>query len=293
MQSTQITRCPDCKTAFQVTKAQLDAAQGAVRCGSCLHTFDARACLVGIGTDLMLPEPAAHAGDADGIDLDTQQLNDPARGPEILSVFANLRGGDAGQAGNATPQETESKPRPRVQIPDSIAHGALELEAGRSSRLPGLAAWTILNLMLVLALIAQFGYLYFDAWRVHGWTGPWIEKGCSYVACPAPRRNDLNLLETRDLRVRSHPELPEILVVELRVLNRAPFSQPLPTLEIQFIDVLGSAVESRRIPPSRYVPGYDAASDYLSANANARILLETPDPGDHAANYILRLHPAT
>lgn len=41
--SHNITRCPKCKTSFRVTAAQLDSAKGAVRCGSCLFIFDARA----------------------------------------------------------------------------------------------------------------------------------------------------------------------------------------------------------------------------------------------------------
>ncbi|WP_317931323.1 DUF3426 domain-containing protein [Halioxenophilus sp. WMMB6] len=41
-----ITRCPKCRTSFRVTPAQLDSAKGVVRCGSCLHIFDARSNLI-------------------------------------------------------------------------------------------------------------------------------------------------------------------------------------------------------------------------------------------------------
>lgn len=42
MQSSSIvTRCPHCKTAFRVSRAQMNAAKGAVRCGSCLSIFRA------------------------------------------------------------------------------------------------------------------------------------------------------------------------------------------------------------------------------------------------------------
>lgn len=39
--ATQVTQCPKCKTSFRVTEAQLNIARGAVRCGSCLHIFNA------------------------------------------------------------------------------------------------------------------------------------------------------------------------------------------------------------------------------------------------------------
>lgn len=37
-----ITRCPKCSTAFNVTDAHLNTANGAVRCGSCLNVFNGR-----------------------------------------------------------------------------------------------------------------------------------------------------------------------------------------------------------------------------------------------------------
>ena len=36
-----ITLCPNCQTQFVVTKKQLKQYQGKVRCGHCLHVFDA------------------------------------------------------------------------------------------------------------------------------------------------------------------------------------------------------------------------------------------------------------
>lgn len=42
----QITRCPKCGTAFRITQTQLQSANGAVRCGSCLNVFKAMDYLV-------------------------------------------------------------------------------------------------------------------------------------------------------------------------------------------------------------------------------------------------------
>lgn len=39
--TSSITRCPKCSTSFRVTPKQLKLAKGAVRCGSCLHIFNA------------------------------------------------------------------------------------------------------------------------------------------------------------------------------------------------------------------------------------------------------------
>ncbi|MEE2749124.1 MAG: MJ0042-type zinc finger domain-containing protein, partial [Pseudomonadota bacterium] len=50
---TQVTRCPHCETSFRVGDEQLDAANGYVRCGSCLQVFNATDYFV---TDNQTPE---------------------------------------------------------------------------------------------------------------------------------------------------------------------------------------------------------------------------------------------
>ncbi|MFC7420883.1 DUF3426 domain-containing protein [Iodobacter arcticus] len=40
-----ITRCPNCQTAFRVTEAQLQAHRGKVRCGRCAFVFNAKECI--------------------------------------------------------------------------------------------------------------------------------------------------------------------------------------------------------------------------------------------------------
>jgi predicted Zn finger-like uncharacterized protein len=41
MSDSFVTQCPHCRTSFRVSQVQLSAAQGAVRCGACLHVFNA------------------------------------------------------------------------------------------------------------------------------------------------------------------------------------------------------------------------------------------------------------
>ena len=36
-----VTQCPNCRTSFRISRAQLGAAHGAVRCGACMHVFNA------------------------------------------------------------------------------------------------------------------------------------------------------------------------------------------------------------------------------------------------------------
>ncbi|TWC41275.1 putative Zn finger-like uncharacterized protein [Pseudomonas sp. SJZ079] len=58
-----VTQCPHCRTSFRVNPAQLAAAHGAVRCGACLHVFNAARQLLAQGHSLPaaaqpIPPPA-------------------------------------------------------------------------------------------------------------------------------------------------------------------------------------------------------------------------------------------
>ncbi|WPC05704.1 DUF3426 domain-containing protein [Pseudomonas benzenivorans] len=52
MTETFVTQCPHCRTSFRVNQAQLGAAHGVVRCGACLHVFNAAQQLRAQGHDL-------------------------------------------------------------------------------------------------------------------------------------------------------------------------------------------------------------------------------------------------
>lgn len=53
-----ITRCPKCHTSFRITEAHLKSAKGAVRCGSCLHVFNARENLIAVAEHQAKTKPA-------------------------------------------------------------------------------------------------------------------------------------------------------------------------------------------------------------------------------------------
>lgn len=57
MSESHVTQCPNCRTSFRVSQAQLAAAHGVVRCGACLHVFNAAEQL--FGPRIAAPAPAA------------------------------------------------------------------------------------------------------------------------------------------------------------------------------------------------------------------------------------------
>ncbi|WP_375740358.1 DUF3426 domain-containing protein [Pseudomonas boanensis] len=56
-----VTQCPHCQTSFRVSRAQLAVANGAVRCGACLHVFNAAQQLLAAAGQAVPPQkPESH-----------------------------------------------------------------------------------------------------------------------------------------------------------------------------------------------------------------------------------------
>ena len=73
----RITQCPRCGTSFRVTEAHLAVAAGAVRCGSCLHIFNARDHWVETESAAPAePEKPLAARQVEAIDIDDDALID-------------------------------------------------------------------------------------------------------------------------------------------------------------------------------------------------------------------------
>jgi predicted Zn finger-like uncharacterized protein len=94
----RITQCPRCGTSFRVTEAHLAVAAGAVRCGSCLHIFNAREHWAEdtTGTQLPASETAPHSSAAtetaeDEPDLDDLIIDDDALFDDNTPLFAETR----------------------------------------------------------------------------------------------------------------------------------------------------------------------------------------------------------
>ncbi len=63
-----LSKCPNCKSTFEIDEVQLAAAKGLVRCGSCLHVFNGREHLIGS------PEETKSVKEFSGIDQELEAI---------------------------------------------------------------------------------------------------------------------------------------------------------------------------------------------------------------------------
>lgn len=113
-----VSRCPNCETSFIVSAAQLEAADGAVRCGACLQVFNA--------TDYFVTAPIA--------DLFADEANHPAESHDPETGFD----GDSLELENSPEQANSSE---LLKSPEPISGSASAEDPGSGDNQIQVAYW--------------------------------------------------------------------------------------------------------------------------------------------------------
>lgn len=113
--TSRVTQCPKCQTSFRVTDAQLDIANGAVRCGSCLHIFNAPEHWLGETPIAAKPEPVSPQSEQTEFDEQLSFNESELLADDDALIFDELFGED-----DATDDHTQAE----QSTPAPISHDA-------------------------------------------------------------------------------------------------------------------------------------------------------------------------
>ncbi|HTN94087.1 MAG TPA: zinc-ribbon and DUF3426 domain-containing protein [Gallionella sp.] len=228
------TVCPHCNTRFKITKAQLEAHHGMVRCGHCLQAFDTGPHFTPDQLDLQLELPI---------------LDKPL--PARDSKMAVLR------------------PMTLAEQVAFIKDDANEYDFKRRAW-----PWAVASLLLLLTLIAQTAYFFrVDlAARVPG-LKPALVEYCRMLKCtvPLPQHTDLISIESSELE--ADPANVSQISLNALLLNRAPYAQAFPDLELTLNDIQDKPIARRTFTPANYLPQTENEATGLLPNHDISVKL--------------------
>ncbi len=287
-----LSRCPNCETTFNVSPAQLEAADGLVRCGNCMATFSAPQHQIDSQDTGPGPAPAS-SDDALASDSHSgvtenwlaQLLPGAEANERELADNAPAAPGPASQSGRIEPS---LQSYPRVDLLQRISPEPIALNPSRAfSALP--LARSVVGLIccgLLLALLAfQWWARYPAQWPTLS-NNPVVAWSCRYYPC----RLQANY-QSEQLAVYSHPEQRGLLIVEAVLSNNSAVDQPYPLLALQFTDLDNRPVAQRQFAPGEYLRGEASGARHMPPATPIRIALTIQDPGPDAVNYTLQLFP--
>jgi len=248
------TKCPHCHTLFRITEAQLDMADGMVRCGFCKQVFDARA------------------------------ENDARENENQLEAFEDQQQ-DLQQQIEAEHESLSSAE------PDGIAPDALRTDSSiRPYSTLATVAWSLSIFALIASLAAE--YIWFNQPELLQGLRfkPITEKLCELTGCEHLQMRDPSQIEMISRNVYTHPNEKDALMVSTTLVNNAPYSQPYPRVQIDFSNVRGVLIASRRFIPEEYLQIDSEQLQLLQSGIPTTFGLEIKDPGNEAITYEFSFH---
>ncbi|MFK0570965.1 DUF3426 domain-containing protein [Endozoicomonas sp.] len=302
MTPTSVT-CPHCKTTFRITNAQLKAANGSVRCGSCLQVFNAQgqverhkekeaptAVKETAAThheEALAPVKPKHQPQKERATRG-KPVNKPAPKPETARV-KNLNPSVKAKVASTTKAiEYDGYHQQNIEtlIQELDERETVET-INEQIRRKKQTSWGIAACALMMLLVLQYAWFNRNTLSLNTTLRPAYTVVCNLFSCSLPPLVDIKAIRSVDLVVRSHPDQNNALQIDVVIINEADHPQPFPDLDLTFTDINGRLVANRTFTPSEYLGGELAGSEEMPKAQPIRLGLEIIDPGKRAVNYQL------
>ncbi len=195
--------------------------------------------------------------------------------------------------------DEEPQPPPPDPGTAQVAEQPASLPATASERLPDstphrpatsiLDNWMLTSagsLLLILLLLGQYIWITRDYLAQHyPESRPLLGEMCQWLGCRLALRRDPDRLHITHRDVRTHPTAKEALLINATFVNRAPFRQPYPLIELRLSNLRGEEIGSRTFLPREYLAGEPDIKAGIPPDGLVYLVLEIADPGRHVVNF--------
>lgn len=262
-----ITHCPACETQFFVTDAQLNQHEGKVRCGQCLHVFNARQQIVE-ATD---PEPE--------VNQPSENIVEPVL-PETPFVSNEI------PVPLDEPFLIEPENDSAEYTPSHLDDFLDKTKLIKRRKQPNKWVWWAFAIVLFLAVILQSLYylrneiaLYYPA------TKPYLEQACQQLNCKIELPKKIEFIVIDDSDIQEDAQHAGLIWLSSTLVNQAAFNQAYPNLELTLTDVEDKPKLRRIIVPSEYLPAGADINKGLLASEEIRVRLPINTQNEVLAGY--------
>lgn len=156
---------------------------------------------------------------------------------------------------------------------------------GRRNFWQSRALWTCLSLLAGTVLIGQFAWIKLPSLSLIEPYRNYYSQACQLLSCTLPELIDRSKIRSANLIVRSHPKIPNALIVDAVIQNTAQFEQTFPVLDVVFTDNRDKVVAARRLTPDEYLGGELSGRKNMPKLQPVHIAIEIADPGQEATGY--------
>ncbi len=197
-------------------------------------------------------------------DIRARALNADLEDDDALEVIPGLNLEELGKM--AAPVALGSARRPHWRSTLALAFGCIVLSG---------------------TLLAQYFWWYLPLYSQLDRFRPAYVFICQHISCQLPPYSNLDAIRSDNLAVRSHPEQPDALSINVSFRNTASFPQAFPVMILSFNSSANEVIALREFSPREYLSSGLQSVTYMPSNSPVQVQLEIMDPGPFAVNYTL------
>lgn len=225
-----ITHCPECETEFFVNDEQLGKHAGKVRCGQCLHVFDAK----------------IH-------EIESSIESEKNDASEVLEI-EQAQVTNNNESVTNEPIADEALINTPINHLDDLANHSPFNKKRKSKKV---ANWVLVVFALLLLLAAITQSVYFLRTEIATYypiTKPYLVKACELVKCTVELPKKIDLIAIDDSDIQEDAEYKDLMRFSSTLINQAGFNQQFPNIELSLTDVDDKPLLRRVFKPSEYLP---------------------------------------
>lgn len=229
-----ITHCPACQTQFFATEEQLNKHGGKVRCGQCLHVFDARAQILEITEqDIAQPKSAA---------------------PNISdSEYPALAKSASKTKSKKTKSIVDAPPAQPAYLDDISGKSKLNRKLPSSNLKRWLWALACF-LALVVALLQSLYFMRNEIALYYPQVKPILVQSCQMLHCKIELPEQIEFIVIDDSDMQEDPERAGLIYFSSTLINTGNHTVAFPSLELTLTDVDDNPLLRRLFKPTEYLP---------------------------------------
>ncbi|MEJ2424371.1 MAG: DUF3426 domain-containing protein [Candidatus Thiodiazotropha sp.] len=108
---------------------------------------------------------------------------------------------------------------------------------------------------------------------------------CDVAGCSVPMRRATDKIVIIQRALTAHPEKPDVLVMQLELVNTASFKQPYPKLQLSLYNEMEKLIARRTFDPQEYLDLPTERLPMLNKQTTTHIHLELVDPGSEVTGF--------
>jgi len=243
------TLCPHCGIRFKVSRSQLEAHQGMVRCGHCLQAFDTH--------PNFAPE-----------EIDPQLVLPILNKTEIPESLPSTEWSEPIIPNHIDTQDLQAP------VPDEPVDNVLETDNTTFLSKPHSRLWTVAAFLLSLSLIAQTIYLFrVELAARFPELKPALIHSCKLLKCTVPLPRNITLLSIESSELKDDPAQRSNVFLYALLRNRAAYAQTFPSLELTLTNIQDQVIARRTFKPRDYLPASENETSGFPANMEVSVTL--------------------